>query len=106
MVRLWRERASLSSLHGLIILGVRTHTHTHLSCAAPTVPPRRSDLSQLCCNSSLLFNKQFVSDVLNAGSNLIVCAMCMEVAARSPPLSLPCSLSLSILLSAEATVIF
>lgn len=41
---------------------------------------------QLCCNPSLLFNKQFVSDVSNANSNLIVCEMCMEAL---PALRLP-----------------
>lgn len=56
---------------------------THQSRAAPT-----SDLSQFGCNSSLLFNKQFVSDVLNAGSNLIVCEMRVEVAACSAFFSL------------------
>lgn len=40
------------------------------------------------CNSSLLFNKQFVSDVLNASYNLIVCDMCAELAAGCLPPSL------------------
>lgn len=33
-------------------------------------------LSQLCCNPSLLFNKQFVSDALNGGSDSIVRETC------------------------------
>lgn len=45
-------------------------------------------LPLLGCNSSLLFNKQFVSDVLNASYNLIVCDMCAEVAAGGLPPSL------------------
>lgn len=57
------------------------------SSVALSVSPRRS-LPPSCCNSSLLFNKQFVSDVLNAGSNLILCEMCGEEAASLPP-SLP-----------------
>lgn len=48
-------------------------------------------LPLLCCNSRLLFNKQFVSDVLNTSYNLIVCDMCEEVAAGSlPPQSHTC----------------
>lgn len=40
------------------------------SNVALSVSPRHL-LPPLCCNSNLLFNKQFVSDVLNASSNLI-----------------------------------
>lgn len=75
-----------------------THSHTHIRVSQPLLASRRLNLSQLCCNSSLLFNKQFVSDVSNASSNLIVGEMCMEVAA--------CSLSPSVALSVQPALIF
>lgn len=50
----------------------------------PYMASRAPDLPRLRCNPSLLFNKQFVSDVLNAGSNLIVREMSLEVAVCSP----------------------
>lgn len=74
----------------------QTHTHKHKHTRARTLIKLlalHSNLSRLCCNSSPLFNKQFVSDVSNASPDLIVCEMCMEVPACSPsPPSHPLSL--------------
>lgn len=97
MVRFWEKKRKLKTC--LPYMGIFVaRTCSHKSLAGPPVPTPNSttvswiSLSQLCCNSSLLFNKQFVSDVSNSSSNLIVCEMCMEVAACSLP---PLSLSLS-----------
>lgn len=72
----WVQQKKLSSIHGSV---PATWSHTQKSRTPSQLFFCLSNLSKLCCNSTLLFNKQFVSDVLNASSNLIVCEMCAEV---------------------------